>query len=48
MCLMPESRDPNPGPVDQEAAARMLQIMADLGGEELVGKMVTLPDGVFW
>lgn len=39
---------PNPGPVDQEAAARMLQIMADLGGEELVGKMVTLPDGVFW
>lgn len=39
---------PAPGPVDQEAAARMLQIMADLGGEELTGTMTGLPDGVFW
>jgi NitT/TauT family transport system substrate-binding protein len=38
---------PAPGPVDAAAAQKMLEIMADLGGEELVGKMTTLPDGVF-
>jgi NitT/TauT family transport system substrate-binding protein len=39
---------PAPGPVDEAAAAKMLEIMATLGGEELVGKMTTLPDGVFF
>ena len=34
-------------PVDEEAAARMLALRADLGGEELVGPASTLPDGVF-
>jgi NitT/TauT family transport system substrate-binding protein len=38
---------PSPGPVDAAAAQKMLEIMVDLGGEELVGKMTTLPDGVF-
>ncbi len=38
---------PAPGPVDEAAAAKMLEIMASLGGEELVGKMTTLPAGVF-
>ncbi len=38
---------PAPGPVDEAAAARMLEIMAKLGGEELVGNMQTLPEGVF-
>lgn len=35
------------GEVDESAAAAMLAIMADLGGEELVGRAVTLPEGVF-
>lgn len=39
---------PASGPVDEAAAARMLEIMADLGGEELMGKTSTLPDGVFF
>jgi NitT/TauT family transport system substrate-binding protein len=34
-------------PVDEEAAARMLALMADLGGEELIGAATTLPEGVF-
>lgn len=38
---------PAPGPVDVAAAQKMLQIMADLGGKDLVGRMTTLPDGVF-
>lgn len=38
---------PAPGPVDEAAAAKMLAIMAQLGGEELVGKMTDLPAGVF-
>ena len=38
---------PGPGPVDEAAAARMLRLMAELGGEELVGDMTALPDGVF-
>jgi NitT/TauT family transport system substrate-binding protein len=38
---------PAPGPVDEAAAAKMLEIMATLGGEELMGKTTTLPQGVF-
>ncbi|SEM65349.1 NitT/TauT family transport system substrate-binding protein [Gemmobacter aquatilis] len=38
---------PAPGPVDEAAAQKMLEIMASLGGEELVGKMTSLPEGVF-
>ncbi|MCB2053510.1 MAG: ABC transporter substrate-binding protein [Geminicoccaceae bacterium] len=38
---------PGPGPVDEEAAGRLLAIMADLGGEELVGRATSLPEGVF-
>lgn len=38
---------PAPGPVDEAAAARMLTLMAALGGEDLMGKVTTLPEGVF-
>ncbi len=38
---------PAPGPVDEQAAAAMLALMADLGGEELMGKVTTLPEGIF-
>jgi NitT/TauT family transport system substrate-binding protein len=38
---------PSPGPVDEEAAQRMLKVMADLGGSELVGPVTELPEGVF-
>ncbi len=38
---------PAEGPVDEEAADRMLRLMAQLGGEELVGTATTLPEGVF-
>ncbi|NEX47942.1 ABC transporter substrate-binding protein [Pseudotabrizicola algicola] len=38
---------PAPGPVDEDAAQRMLRLMADLGGEELLGKVTDLPSGVF-
>jgi NitT/TauT family transport system substrate-binding protein len=38
---------PAPGPVDEAAAARMLALMAALGGEDLMGKVTTLPEGVF-
>ena len=38
---------PTAGPVDEASAAKMLEIMANLGGEELMGKTTTLPDGVF-
>ncbi|MBM2322052.1 ABC transporter substrate-binding protein [Marivita cryptomonadis] len=34
-------------PVDEDAAARMLALMAELGGEKLVGAVTTLPEGVF-
>ncbi|MGJ8604801.1 MAG: ABC transporter substrate-binding protein [Marivita sp.] len=33
--------------VDEEAAARMLALMAELGGEKLIGAATTLPEGVF-
>ena len=38
---------PAPGPVDEAAAAKLLAVMAELGGEELVGQATTLPEGVF-
>ncbi|MGH1413426.1 MAG: ABC transporter substrate-binding protein [Pelagimonas sp.] len=38
---------PAVGPVDEAAAAKMLELMARLGGEELVGKAQELPEGVF-
>jgi NitT/TauT family transport system substrate-binding protein len=39
---------PAPGPVDRAAADRMFQLMAELGGEELLGPVTVLPDGVFY
>jgi len=38
---------PAPGPVDEEAANRMLKLMAKLGGEDLLGSATELPEGVF-
>lgn len=38
---------PSGKPVDAAAADRFLQLMAELGGEELVGKATTLPEGLF-
>lgn len=38
---------PDEGPVDTAAANRMLEVMADLGGEELVGKATSIPEGLF-
>ena len=38
---------PAVGEVNGEAASAMLKIMSDLGGEELVGKAKTLPEGLF-
>lgn len=38
---------PARGPVDQDDAARFLALMAQLGGETLVGQAVTLPAGLF-
>ncbi|MCP1200659.1 ABC transporter substrate-binding protein [Notoacmeibacter sp. MSK16QG-6] len=38
---------PSGNPVDEAAADRFLKIMADLGGEKLVGKATTLPEGLF-
>jgi NitT/TauT family transport system substrate-binding protein len=42
------ARIPAPGPVSQDAAAKMLAVMASLGGEALVGKASTLPEGLFY
>ena len=39
---------PPEGPVDEAAAARMFDLMAELGGPELVGTAETLPEGVFY
>lgn len=38
---------PQPGPIDAEAAAKVLALMAELGGEKLVGEAESLPEGVF-
>ena len=38
---------PAEGPVDEEAAERMLRLMAELGGAERVGPVTDLPEGVF-
>lgn len=38
---------PAPGPVDEAAADKLLQLMADLGGADLVGEATTLPEGLF-
>lgn len=38
---------PGDAPVDEAAAGRFLELMAELGGEDLVGKATTLPEGVF-
>ena len=38
---------PAEGPVDTEAAQRMLEVMAELGGEELVGNATSVPEGLF-
>lgn len=38
---------PARGPVDAAAAGKMLSLMAELGGEELVGTATTVPDGLF-
>ncbi|WP_394155314.1 ABC transporter substrate-binding protein [Loktanella salsilacus] len=39
---------PAPGAVDTATADKMLQLMADLGGTELVGDVTSLPDGLFY
>jgi len=39
---------PSPGAVDEAAAGRMLALMAELGGEELMGKVTELPADVFF
>ncbi len=39
---------PSPVPIDEKAAARLLAVMAELGGKDLVGDATTLPDGVFY
>jgi NitT/TauT family transport system substrate-binding protein len=39
---------PSPGPVDEAAAARMLSLMVELGGADLVGDLKVLPHGVFY
>ncbi|WP_425100686.1 ABC transporter substrate-binding protein [Tropicibacter sp. S64] len=38
---------PAPGPVDEVAAGKMLKLMADLGGADLVGTATELPEGLF-
>jgi len=39
---------PAAGPVDEVAVSAFLKVMADLGGEKLVGKASTLPAGTFY
>ncbi|MBW6417556.1 ABC transporter substrate-binding protein [Celeribacter sp. PS-C1] len=39
---------PAEGPVSEEDAAKMLVLMAQLGGEDLVGQAKTLPEGTFY
>lgn len=39
---------PAQGPIDESAAGRMLELMYDLGGEDLLGDATVLPDGTFF
>lgn len=39
---------PADAPVDEANAAKVFALMAELGGEELLGKVTTLPEGVFY
>lgn len=39
---------PADAPVDEANAAKVFAVMAELGGEELLGKVTTLPEGVFY
>lgn len=39
---------PSAAPVDQASADKFLRIMAELGGEELVGKATSVPPGLFF
>ncbi|BCX16602.1 MAG: ABC transporter substrate-binding protein [Geminicoccaceae bacterium] len=36
------------GEAERQAAAKLFAVLAELGGEKLVGKAKTLPDGTFW
>ena len=38
---------PERGPVDADGAGKMLSLMAELGGEDLVGQASTVPEGLF-
>ena len=38
---------PAPGPIDEAAAAQMLELMVTLGGAKLMGRAQTLPAGTF-
>lgn len=38
---------PAPGPIDEAAAGRMLELMYALGGSELLGDATVLPEGTF-
>lgn len=38
---------PAPGPIDEAAAGRMLELMVKLGGKKLIGKATSLPKGTF-
>ena len=39
---------PSSDPIDETAAEKMLQLMAEVGGTDLVGEAETLPDGTFF
>ncbi len=39
---------PSWGEAERQAAARLFAVLAELGGERLVGKARSLPDGTFW
>lgn len=39
---------PADAPIDEEAAGRMLELMYELGGEDLLGEATTLPSGTFY